>query len=94
MKKIALFSLIAAIAGVSAANAGWRDMLGKAPTDAKWREMLANNPEEGAWREKLAETAEPAAVKPAQPKTTENAGGFAPAAEEPVVEEETEVVEE
>lgn len=89
MKKIALFSLIAAIAGVSAANAGWRENLGEAPVNGAWRAKLADAPTDGAWRRHMVDTPEAAVV---QPKTEENVGGFVPASE-PVVEE-IEVTEE
>ncbi len=93
MKKIALFSLIAAVAGVSAADAGWRDMLSSAPSNGAWRQRLADAPSNGAWRDVLAESsdveAKPVAVAP---KAEENVGGFVPASE-PVVEE-IEVTEE
>ena len=88
MKKIALFSLIAAVAGVSAANAGWRDMLGSAPTDARWRQELGNAPEDPQWRKNLGASGE-------EVQANEATGGFVPVSE-PVVEEvqETEVVTE
>ena len=89
MKKIALFSLIAAVAGVSAANADWRELIGKAPVDSSWRELIGKAPIDSDWRELIATN--PEAAKPAAPvavETLENNGGFVPAAE-PVVEEET-----